>query len=344
MTVAAAVPQQRIAWVDVARGIGITLVVVGHVLRGLITASILAPSATSRFVDDWIYSFHMPLFFFLSGLFGPRTIDLASGPFLSRLFRTIAYPYFLWSLLQTSTQIVLSRYTNQPADFGDLLQIGWKPVMQFWFLYALFVIFLAAHLLRRIGLSYRAIAWSSVAIFCLSRWISLGSWGVAYEAVYNLPFFALGAAGTVDSASRLLDVVPRVALARGVLGFAVLGAVVASGESGVSWVAPPLALCGIFACLQLAAVCARRAGFALVAFAGRHSLEIYVAHTLATAAVRIGLSSLLGIKSPLIHISLGVAAGLLLPLALVLLCERAGLRFVFAWPQRRRLVPALVAS
>lgn len=46
----------RIKWIDNARAIGILLVVLGH---SLIPASI----------QTYIYSFHMPLFFFLSGLF-----------------------------------------------------------------------------------------------------------------------------------------------------------------------------------------------------------------------------------------------------------------------------------
>lgn len=44
----------RIAWVDIAKGLGIFLVVLGHTYR-------------KNPVQNWIYSFHMPLFFILSG-------------------------------------------------------------------------------------------------------------------------------------------------------------------------------------------------------------------------------------------------------------------------------------
>lgn len=46
---------QRLDWVDVARGIGIIAVVVGHVW-------------TRGPLRDAMYSFHMPLFFLLSGM------------------------------------------------------------------------------------------------------------------------------------------------------------------------------------------------------------------------------------------------------------------------------------
>ncbi|MCV3214943.1 acyltransferase family protein [Plectonema radiosum NIES-515] len=60
--------RERLHWVDYAKGIGIFLVVVGHILRGLVNSSILEESKLLLFVDRWIYGFHMPLFFFISGL------------------------------------------------------------------------------------------------------------------------------------------------------------------------------------------------------------------------------------------------------------------------------------
>jgi fucose 4-O-acetylase-like acetyltransferase len=49
---------QRIEWIDVAKGIGIFLVIVGHLIS----------HDNFNLLADYIYSFHMPLFFFLSGL------------------------------------------------------------------------------------------------------------------------------------------------------------------------------------------------------------------------------------------------------------------------------------
>ena len=44
----------RLEWIDKAKGIGIILVILGH--------TICPPN-----IKFWLYSFHMPLFFFLSG-------------------------------------------------------------------------------------------------------------------------------------------------------------------------------------------------------------------------------------------------------------------------------------
>lgn len=46
--------RQRETWIDVLKGIGIILVVIGHVSLG-------------NTLNSWIYTFHMPLFFSVSG-------------------------------------------------------------------------------------------------------------------------------------------------------------------------------------------------------------------------------------------------------------------------------------
>lgn len=63
---------KRIDWIDVAKGIGIILMVMGHTSM---------PDAINR----WIYSFHMPLFFLLSGLlFIPCSHNVGGGIFCEK--------------------------------------------------------------------------------------------------------------------------------------------------------------------------------------------------------------------------------------------------------------------
>src|SRR4051812_17314369 len=63
----------RVTWVDTAKGYGIILVVFAHAVRGLIASDIMTWTPVTRFVDAWIYAFHMPLFFVLSGFFLVRS-------------------------------------------------------------------------------------------------------------------------------------------------------------------------------------------------------------------------------------------------------------------------------
>ena len=56
--------RKRIEYVDVAKGIAILSVIVGHTFSAYDPGSLL---------NRFIYSFHMPLFFILSGFFLPAT-------------------------------------------------------------------------------------------------------------------------------------------------------------------------------------------------------------------------------------------------------------------------------
>src|SRR5690606_30506079 len=133
----------REVWVDHAKALGIVLVVYGHVMRGLHSAGIAMPETLFRLADSIVYSFHMPLFFFLAGLFFYQSIAAkdARGLLYSKL-DTIVYPYVLWSLLQGLIEATLADYTNGAVTYGEVFALLWAPRAQFWFLYALLLCFL----------------------------------------------------------------------------------------------------------------------------------------------------------------------------------------------------------
>ena len=78
----------RIEWLDIAKGIGIILVIIGHIFA----------DATMLPLRKFIYSFHMPLFFFLSG-FLFSTKDIKIKDFLFKRVKTILIPYFIFALI-----------------------------------------------------------------------------------------------------------------------------------------------------------------------------------------------------------------------------------------------------
>lgn len=54
---------KRIEWIDIAKGIGIILVIFGHII------------SPSNF-RTWIYSFHIPLFFLLVDMYSMKISNL----------------------------------------------------------------------------------------------------------------------------------------------------------------------------------------------------------------------------------------------------------------------------
>ena len=139
----------RNAVFDYAKGIGIVLVVYGHVARGVFNAGLPIDAGFFARVDTLIYSFHMPLFFFLSGLFFLHSLHKRGYFALMRgKVDAILFPYVLWSLLQGGIEYGLSSYTNGQVGLDEIFALFWLPRAQFWYLYTLFGMFALAKIGR----------------------------------------------------------------------------------------------------------------------------------------------------------------------------------------------------
>lgn len=126
--------KKRKSWIDIARGIGILLVVLGHVTKNEDTVKL-------------IYSFHMPLFFFLSGyLFDRNQYDIRT--FVTRKAKNLLIPYlFFYLLTLTLYYLVEVRVqSGDPFTWRLLIPLVWGSNVNglmahnivLWFLPALF--------------------------------------------------------------------------------------------------------------------------------------------------------------------------------------------------------------
>ena len=75
------------AQVSIAKALGIILMVMGH-------------AGCPGYLHDFIYLFHMPLFFFLSAYFfrDAKVVDSA-GQYVVRKFKNLYWPYIKWSII-----------------------------------------------------------------------------------------------------------------------------------------------------------------------------------------------------------------------------------------------------
>ena len=71
--------KDRILWLDAAKFIGIFAIVLGHTLR-------------DGSIQHYLYSFHVALFFFLSGITFKTTSYKGFCDFVKKRFRTIMIP------------------------------------------------------------------------------------------------------------------------------------------------------------------------------------------------------------------------------------------------------------
>ena len=131
----------RLAWLDSAKGIGIILVVMIH-------------STINPGVLNFIGSFIMQLFFFLSGIVFHFS---RKEQFIQRHARSILTPYFVFCILSFLYWIILERHFR-PSDFSPMdaflnifIAQGGKYIFNavMWFLPCLFVVEVLFYYIRK---------------------------------------------------------------------------------------------------------------------------------------------------------------------------------------------------
>ena len=133
-------PVDRIQWLDYARGVGIILVVLAHTIGGL-RAEIVGPKLHNyELIDLLIYSFHMPLFFFVSGVLFAKRLSSTWQYYFRAAAIGIVVPYFLWTIAFVSLQSLVPTEVNNLYNFEALAHIWRQPVGHMWFLYALLIV------------------------------------------------------------------------------------------------------------------------------------------------------------------------------------------------------------
>lgn len=327
--------QERNVWVDYAKAIGIILVVYGHVARGVFNAGLPMDEANYVLVDSIIYSFHMPLFFFLSGLFFFDSLQKrGKGGLIINKVDTIVYPFIVWSLLQGLIEVVLSNYTNGQVTLVEVFSLLWMPRAQFWFLYALFLVFvLCSFLYARADRRYflpMLVLFGVLFIFKDALTVNTATRFI----LGNTVFFALGI---------WFNEVKQFFLARCVQLTLYFGALFVVGQYlfhitfGMNYVdggLPVLALAtiSIFFMVALSMWLGQfRVGWLL--FLGASSMTIYLMHILAGSGVRVILASFLGIDSIPVHLVLGTLVGIAAPLLAQVVINRYRLGFLLAPPK-----------
>lgn len=177
---------KRLTYIDIAKGIGIVLVVVGHCIPDATSPTGISIPAY-RWLHDVIYSFHMPLFFFLAGFMVSRQKMLARAQkpldLVRKRISRLLVPYVFVGLCYAPFKMLLSNFANKPYDISTIWQIliGVNPDGELWFLYALFVITVIAALF-----AFRISLLGLVAAAALLIW---NPWGIITNFLF---FFLLG--------------------------------------------------------------------------------------------------------------------------------------------------------
>ncbi len=315
----------RLNWIDYAKGIGIILVVYGHVIKGLITPGLIEEQFY-YYTVNFVYSFHMPLFFILSGYFFISSLSKRTvWQFVNIKLKTIIYPFAVWSLLQTSIEILLSNYTNNQISSNSLLSCLIVPRSQFWFLHALFFINL-------LNITFFKISYTNGVFFGIIVWILYQSLEINIEpfdkTFINLLYFSFGIL-LFKYYSFFKNIIHNKM-------FFLFNMIIFSisiylyfnfpVDKWFNLIFPQLS--GSFVVIFISSYLSVKSKFSFIEYLGINSLIIYLAHLLAGNGLRIFMLRFLNIENSFIHIILGTLAGLLLP---ILFYNFAKMHKILSW-------------
>jgi len=354
----------RVLWVDYAKGISITLVVLYHVWAGIERRSDLIPVPEGLYgtLNPVFEALRMPLFFFISGMFAIRTIRREWRDFIVDKLRAIMWPYLIWSTIQSMISWGLARVSGQPPPFLliDLpVLIALDPLDQFWFLYVLFLALLLFYFLSKVvrspllilGIGFLMLIalsnfdFSVVGLGAGEDRLSLSQWGPFFQVLQFFMYMALGAIcgkplmdNVVNISNRTISWIGIFA-ALVVVGF-IHGLHIERDTTaiflGLKWpVGLPVALLAVASCLCVAVLLDRlKIGRVLLLF-GKYSLYLFVLHVICAAAMRFLLLKL-GILEFYTHLLLGCGAGLLIPILVAKVARKLNLLWLFTLPSRSR--------
>lgn len=322
--------QGRDDWADHAKGLGILLVVYGHVARGLQSAGLFPDEGLFSLLDNFVYLIHMPVFFFLSGCFFWAAYRKRGNLFISDKIDKILVPYVLWSLLQGLIHVSMVSQTNQAATWADVLNLA-TPRAQFWFLQSLFAMFFVCFLLARVG-GEKRLFWLLVIAGAALLYCTNPQEGFAGNFSPFLVFFVLGVffsfytkkLKSVFAASIHGQFVFLFSLAA--LYWAVLEDGFNFADRGIHTLA--LSFLAVVGVLFFSTSIAGRVA-AFFAYLGRKSFDIFLLHIIFGSGVRVVMQKYFDVQDFYLHLVFGLCFGVFGAILAANAMRRSRLGFMF---------------
>lgn len=317
----------RKASIDIAKGLGICLVVLGHLIDYF--------DAELPGVYPYIYLFHVPLFFFLSGLFFKESEKF--GDCVRKKFSRLYVPYLLANIFFFAVEMLRIQVLKDVSD-GSLTWMdlpyavfGLWPVPSMlsrptWFILVLFRVFIIYKLMQLVfkGNKYLMFAVCSVAgvagaFFPIEKYM-IG------QTLVALPFFSLGhmlAPGFVDNRRLFQPVTCAVSASVSAAALLILSrhqltnmAVNVYGNVLLFFTG---ALLGIMMILWLSKLLEKwKVSTAALSFVGKFTLPILIWHIFVVKILFTIVEKFAGLRAGVVLYVVAFLAGILIPIGMSL--------------------------
>lgn len=313
----------RIEWVDYAKGISMILVVLHHVI---------VRDVNSIFYSEWLISindslklFRMPLFFFLSGLFIYKGLNMDIKTFLNKKVKNLLFVYIVWNFMWYSLVIVLLYYLiGNAVDFNWILSLFYDPPI-YWFLYALVVFSIITYLFRKN-------IWLVLLLSIIGYGVSISNGNhhsptfldeiLRYYLMYLTGYYF---SKNIENYSKMIK--KRYAILLPVY-FYIVGIVINSSLNNNFILILPLMILGIILGVSLAKIMVEIKILSFVEFIGKNTLPIYILHVYPTLFFTAILTKV-GLDNLVVYTGIQFIMALILPIMAFKLMGKTPLKVMF---------------
>lgn len=293
----------REKWVDDVKVIACILVVLGHFFQSMTKANILPENYLYEWFETTIYYFHVPLFFICSGYLYQKYSKVNGVSSwcknVAKKALALGVPYATFTTVTWVLKKMFSSSVNdQIGGLGDTLLL--HPTAPYWYLYALFFIFLVTPTFS----SVKAAAVGLVIAIVAKGLILTGGGNSVYAVstvLSNEIWFVLGMSICV------FDVQLKGRKVQGTicgLLFMILSIAVYTAEISGSAISFSMGLLACVAVILIVAGFEEKFGRGMDVLA-KYTMPIFLMHTLFAASLRSVLIKI-GIENAVIHVVLGL--------------------------------------
>lgn len=319
----------REKWVDDVKVIACILVVLGHFFQSMTLADILPDNDLYRWFITTIYYFHVPLFFICSGYLYQKYSKVNSVSSwcknVTKKALALGIPYATFT---TATWILKKAFSGsvnrEIGGFGDTLFL--HPTSPYWYLYALFFIFLVTPTFN----SVKAATVGLIVALVAKVLINGGDSVYAVSTVLsNEIWFVLGMSICV------FDVQLKGRKVQGTicgLLFMILSIVVYTVEISGSAISFAMGLLACVAVILIVAGFEEKFGRGMD-FLAKYTMPIFLLHTLFAAPLRSILMKI-GIENAVIHVVLGIVISFAGPIIAAWIMKKTKWLEFFLYPNK----------
>lgn len=320
----------REKWVDGVKVIACILVVLGHFFQSMTKANILPENDLYEWFNTTIYYFHVPLFFICSGYLYQKYSKVNSvGSWYRNVAKKVLVLGVPYATFTTATWVLKKVFSSSVNDqIGGLGEtLFFHPTAPYWYLYALFFIFLVTPTFN----SVKAAAVGLVVALAAKGLILRGGYSIyaVSTVLSNEIWFVLGmsiCAFNVQLKGRKVQ-----GMICGVL-FIILSIMVYTAEISSSAASFIMGLLACVAVIMMVAGFEEKLGRGME-FIAKYTMPIFLMHTLFAAPMRSVLLKL-GITNAVAHIVLGVGISFAGPIIAAWIIKKTKWLEFFLYPNK----------